>query len=262
MATHTHKGFTIIEVVLFITISGAMMALLAAGWTSMLNTQRYRDSVSTLQSFIQQQYNLVYNVQNGREGKVLDCRDSASGPEVTTPGAGTGSFRGTDTCVFLGRYVYIEDGQNVQSSIVLGSEPTTELDPNLNEAQVLAAYKPRIVANIEGTNTSEAELFIPWSATVFDQSSVTKSARKIGIAILRSPQTGIAHTYIKDTTTPPASTNIAALLNDAEVVKESEQKLCLDPGVPLAGGKMAVIFRENAASQSSIESKLDSACDA
>ena len=262
MATHTHKGFTIIEVVLFVTISGAMMVMLATGWTSMLNTQRYRDSVSTLQSFIQQQYNLVYNVQNARQDNALDCRESASGPNVTAPGAGVGSFRGTDECVFLGRYVYIRDGQNIQSSIVLGSEPTGELDPSLSESQVIAAYQPTIVADVEGTNASESELFIPWGATVFDQTSVTKSPRKIGIAILRSPQTGIAHTYIKDTTTPASSTDLTSLLSDPEVIKEAEHTICLDAGVPLAGGKMAVVFRKNAASQSSIESKEDSACDA
>jgi type II secretory pathway pseudopilin PulG len=263
MSAQSRNGFTIIETVLFVSISGALMVLLATGWTTMLNTQRYRDSVNTLQSFIQQQYDLVYNVQNGRVGKDLKCDSSGvNGPRVTAQ-EGAGSYRGTESCVFLGRYVWIENGQNLRSYLVLGSEPNTELASSLTEAQAIAAYKPQLVTDVEGINASESELFVPWSAVVFNEASgQAKTPRNVGIAILRSPRTGIAHTYIRDITTPPSAVNLKTSFLDLPLITdEPEELLCIDAGVPLAGGDMAIIFRENAAAQSAIESKSEAACD-
>ena len=253
MATMRTRGFTIIEVVLFVTISGTLAVLLATGWTGMLNTQRYRDSVNTFQSYIQQQYNLVYNVENAREGNDKKCvKNGISGaPQVQSV---AGDYRGKADCVLLGRYIFIDGGKTATSYPIMGVEPDSPT-ASTTEAAVIGDYNPRVVTSgLADLNISESSMTLPWDATIVDPG--TTDSRTIGIAIIRSPQTGIAHTYTKAETVL-SENPFGTLVNDAN---ENEQRLCIDPGAILAGGNRAVVFRASASSQSSIESEQDSTC--
>ncbi|MEP6710564.1 MAG: prepilin-type N-terminal cleavage/methylation domain-containing protein, partial [Candidatus Saccharibacteria bacterium] len=57
MDTQRHPGFTIIEVMLFLAISGALAVGILIGSNVAITSQRYRDSLNSLQSLLQQQYN-------------------------------------------------------------------------------------------------------------------------------------------------------------------------------------------------------------
>ena len=55
------KGFTIIEVVLVIAISGLMAAGIMIGVSSSINRQQYRDSVQSFAAFLRSEYSKVVN---------------------------------------------------------------------------------------------------------------------------------------------------------------------------------------------------------
>ena len=60
------KGFTIIEVVLFLAISGAVLAAIIAGTASVAAKRRYNDAVSDLAENIRNVYSSTVNVENNR----------------------------------------------------------------------------------------------------------------------------------------------------------------------------------------------------
>lgn len=233
------QGFTIIEVVLFLAISGLLVVLLMTGWTVRINTERYRDSVVTLQSFLQQQYNLVYNVENDR-GNDLACDNQARVQ------AGS-SEKGQTNCVLLGRFITIQASSNDTNITV---SPVVGLDTAPDDSDAgktlpelfLDPYRVKTVS--QNIGLSETEFAIPWGATVV-------GGRDMTIAILRDPQTGIAHTY--STGSEVALTN---LLRQAESINiEEERRVCLDPGAPFSGEQMAVVIRAKASSQSAVETE-------
>jgi type II secretory pathway pseudopilin PulG len=237
------QGFTIIEVTLFLALTGLLAVLLLGGWTVTLNTQRYKDSVKTLQSFVQQQYNLVYNVENGR-GVELVCDSSAQVEENT----GTNPSRGQSDCVMMGRYIHINNGRELEVFAIVGREPT-DPDRDLNDFEAIDDYQASLTKTTLGL--TENELTIPWQAVVVGGDGATDPL-SYAIAIVRAPHSGIVHTFVtgvaNDTEALPAVTDLASAANESR-----DTNLCLDAGNPLAGGRMGVVINAGAASQSFIQ---------
>lgn len=94
-------GFTIIEVILFLAITGLMVAGLLAGVTIALRQQQYRDAVQSFAHFLKDQYSRVINVENDR-GSTAVC---------PIPGARNDGARGQSECVIVGRYISSSDGR-------------------------------------------------------------------------------------------------------------------------------------------------------
>lgn len=242
MGKHTSPGFTIIEVTLFVAISGLLAVLLLAGWTTMINNQRYQDSVTTVYSYVQQQYNLVYNVENGRD-ESLTCSNSevtdASGPNTTA--------RGQSSCVLLGRYLVLRDGVMFSSYPVVGTEPAAPLAATLGSKEVFDAYAPKPA--VQSIGLSETGLEVPWQAVIRGAGtpSARATAQNTGFLIVRSPTTGTVHTYIFDPGVDDAT------LPASSEWEEDRTVLCLDPGIFVSGQRQAVVLQANASSQSSVE---------
>lgn len=95
------QGFTIIEVILFLAISGSLAALLLVGMGTAIQQQQYRESVQSFASFLRSQYSRVINVENSRP-------DSAVCP---IPGVESGSSIGQSECVVIGRYIRSDNGE-------------------------------------------------------------------------------------------------------------------------------------------------------
>ena len=74
MALKDRQGFTIIEVILFLAITGALLAGLLAGSVSSIKRQRYNDSVNDFVEFLRRTYSEVVNVENERTGTIGDSR--------------------------------------------------------------------------------------------------------------------------------------------------------------------------------------------
>lgn len=242
---YREQGFTIIEVVLFIAITGLLAAALLGGWTAMINTQRYKDSTRTLQSFLQQQYNLVYNVENGRL-QDLSCTLQGTNLVIDDTSA-TSTPRGQSPCVVMGRYIQIQDGIDIKVQSIVGylnGNDTTNTD-----LESIRLYSPQRVDLELGLTDNELE--IPWQAAVVGPNNSVP--RDYAIAIIRSPKTGIVHTFTKDTT--GQSLSLDDIIDGSN--ESSDVNLCLDPGVPFASGRLGVVIDAYASAQSSIRMITD-----
>lgn len=236
----TEQGFTIIEVVLFVAITGLLAAALLGGWTAMINTQRYKDSSRTLQSFLQQQYNLVYNVENGRTTS-LACTLQGS-KLVIDETAGSNVPRGQSPCVVMGRYLQIQHGNNIKVSSIVGYVPAT--DTSNTDIASINLYHPQTFDNALGLTDNELE--IPWQAAVVGTNDSTP--KEYDIAIIRAPLTGTVHTFTKDSGGQTLA--LTDVINAQD--EKSDVNLCLDPGVPFASGRLGVTIVAYASAQSSV----------
>lgn len=236
------NGFTIIEVVLFLGITGMLAIGLLGGWTTMINTQRYKDSAKTLQSFIQQQYNLVYNVENGRSPDL-----SCSGSNVEAVGAP--SPRGQSDCVLMGRFIQIENGIAVSVRAIVGQDLSEDNDAT-NDIDLIKDSVPQLIPNDIDIGLTYASLTVPWGATVVDDDD---NPETLYIAIIRSPVSvsGSVHTY----TTTSFST-----INDMVAVGNENQDvpMCIDPGNSFTGGRIGVAIKARASAQSYVQIITDS----
>ncbi len=259
MGTAKQRGFTIIEVTLFLAISGLLAVLLMTGWVTRVNTERYRDSVVTLQSFLQQQYNLVYNVENERSSD-LTCDSDAN----VTQGPGP---KGQSDCVLLGRFISVKtDAEGTVLSVrpIVGYEGPNPVTTPMSLGRLLYDnYK--VKAQDIDMGLSDTELVVPWGAVIDDSTKAdgtSKSfAKDFSIAIIRSPLDGTAHTYVaKDT-------NIQKVLGIGDTgpgsdssTEDKDVTVCLDPGTPFSGGAMAVIIRAYASSQNAVTTSTGAGC--
>ena len=88
------KGFTIIEVILFVAISGLLTSMLMVGVSMSINRQQYRDSVQSYAGFLRNEYSKVVNVENERSKGTCPIEGSDGRAET---------LRGQSDCVIVGR---------------------------------------------------------------------------------------------------------------------------------------------------------------
>lgn len=180
MASTSTRGFTIIEVMLFLGISGGLLVALMVGVSANISQQRYRDSVTSLSGLVQQQYSEVSNTRNSRD----DTWRCANSVAELDPENGQG--RGTTDCVVLGRYIRtLDNGNRLELGNVIGSEPSGAVVSG-GDSAALATYRPRMSAFDHTVYTPE------WNARLQDTEN---HAGSFSVVILRSPQSGLIRTF-------------------------------------------------------------------
>src|SRR5690349_1993788 len=161
MGTNTQGGFTFIEVMLFLAVTGLLAMGILVGSGAAINQQRYRDSVNTLKSYIQQQYSEVTSVTNSRNAS-WQCNSNGV---ITDTGGPTGEPRGRSDCVMLGRFVTIDaSGKQLTSSSVSAYRiaGTTMATSDIGELKNYRLATSPI-------NQDEAE--VSWGAQVVNQNN-------------------------------------------------------------------------------------------
>ena len=247
MGIKTNNGFTIIEVMLFLAVTGALTITILAGAGVSITQQRYRDSVNSLKSVIQDQYAEVSNVVNDRN---QDWTCTTAG-NVLFVEAAAGQPRGTSDCVVLGRIVTInETGTTLTSSNVIGyrtpgvaagASDLAELDSNY--AMTISPVNP------ETTDMS-------WGAQVVKAKST--NAQPLSIMIIRSPLSGALITF----TAEGIQTNPKTMLNAGNM--SAVRNLCVNPdGVLIGAKRLEVRISGYATSQTgvSVPTEGESVCD-
>ena len=96
------NGFTIIEISLFLGLSGFLAVGLMAGWSNSINRQRYNDMVSTFKSEVQQVFFEVENPKNDLTQKIR-CTDNGTNISIVLDDSG--NSRGTTDCIILGKMI-------------------------------------------------------------------------------------------------------------------------------------------------------------
>ena len=186
-------GFTIIEVILFLAISGALLLMAMIGSGEMARHARFSDSVNAFHSNLQRYYEEVTSGVNTREAN-----------DACTPGTVDG---GTDSCLLLGRVIsFQEDTSTAVVRYATG---------NFNVADTGTVHAQIANANIIVRDSGEQTVDLAWGATFQSASRAsgviasqplkqTGSARALinNVAFIRHPNgSEIAQYYFYSTST-------------------------------------------------------------
>lgn len=235
-------GFTIIETMLFLGITGLLVIGVLAGTSSSINVQRYRDSITSLQSFLQQQFSNVSNVSNDRNGN-WSCDNNGTITAITP-----GTVRGQSDCVILGRFITTTNsGHTLSIRNVVGNLPSG-LAAAQNDLAALMQYNIGIFSPTVNDNYD-----IEWDTSIVNQG--TNVPASFSILMLRSPLSGVIRTFVNSTAVVNDS-DIKTLLINQLALKQSVT-MCVNPKGLFNGTRMAVFLRAGATSASGVETLGD-----
>jgi len=227
-------GFTIIETMLFLGITALLIMGVLVGTGTSINIQRYHDSVTSLQSVLQQQFSDVSNASNDNAGN-LACY-----------GDGSTSARGQSNCVLLGRLISTPDGKTIYQRNIIGYEPDN-LVLSQNDVSALQQYNIQ-VSPIPGETYS-----IEWGASIVRPGGNTPLT--FSMLVLRSPASGVLRTFIIPNTYIDGSVvkDLQNLVNTPALAQTITA--CVSPNGLSSSGKSSVIIDAYSTSGSGIETK-------
>ncbi|MCQ2571078.1 MAG: prepilin-type N-terminal cleavage/methylation domain-containing protein [Candidatus Saccharibacteria bacterium] len=114
------KGFTIIEVMLFLALSGFLLAGILAGTGSSIANQRYKDAVQDATDALRSAFAFVADTQiETRSNGEGACGGTVDG--FNDVSAGDNTLRGRTSCAVYGAVVMI-DGPLIQTTTVIGRD--------------------------------------------------------------------------------------------------------------------------------------------
>ena len=244
-------GFTIIEVMLFLAVSGALAAgiLVTVGGT--IGAQRYRDAVDSFADFIQRQYDRTINVQNDIDDHNT-CGLNSDKNRIIIDNTNKALAGTSRTCMIVGRFITSTDGTTFtarplyiatenedQMNKILRAQGDYEFLQKAADKSAIAATKPALLTT---PNTSGAvdNYTLGWDTRI-DESKTNKI---ISIAIVRSPVSGAIHTYFSN------RTSVSDTITEAGL---SQARLCVDPNGWVVGGRLGVRIDRDAALESSVQ---------
>ena len=253
MTTVATRGFTVIELMLFLAITGAIFAALMIGVNNNIIQQQYKGSVQEYGYLLQNQYSEVANTRNGRDVN-LQCKLDAAGDVAVSSPTGGGDLPGAPSvipaCVVLGRAIEVgPGGASVHVYPVVGLEPAS--GSSLSDLDALIAYKPNITDQFETISTDlnyGTSLKLPGG-----------NVSEASFLILRSPSSGLIRVFASSnplsvTSTNPLKADIISMItldNATMSVKNCvdgqrgllpRQSVMIDPKVAGADG---VVINEN-----------------
>ena len=111
----TKKAFTIIEVMLVVSISGLMLVTMLVGWNANIERQRYNDSVNTFKSDIQGIFSDVENQTNDKNQRI-NCNTNGDNISISKSEGNSGALTGASDCIILGKYISFSSDGNATNS--------------------------------------------------------------------------------------------------------------------------------------------------
>ena len=200
MKTRNRSGFTIMEVSLFLALSGFLMVGLIASANMSVNRQRYSDSVNSVSDFLRGIYTDVLNVSNDKTPSSMPNGEDAGRTTTAIYGKllifGEQKYEGGEAHSSETVHIYDVVGDAVNSASISAT----------NTLDVLRMVNANIIYNA-GTNVSkdyhayrDTTYTAPWDATL--ENGTANSSFADGtqflrmILIVRSPTSGTIHTYI------------------------------------------------------------------
>lgn len=220
---HYKRGFTIIEVVLFLAISGGLAAALILGTGAAIQRQQYKDSVQSYANFLTTQYSRVVSVENDRSD---DEKCSIDGASLEN--------RGQSDCVIVGRYISTEDSTAGKEGRVYQTYPVYSLGRGENRQYSIG--------------NSDGKYQVTWSArTRF--ANQPSSDTIMSILMYRDPDNGSI--IIRTSNQRYNTSNIQELFANSGSTDAKE--VCVyDTGGWLAGERRSVILGARAASSDAV----------
>lgn len=228
-------GFTIIEVMLFLAVSGALAAGVLGGSSVAINNQRYVDATNSFKALVQSEVIAATRVVNEAEGTSSCIWDEVYGTPVSTGPVATSN------CVIMGRALAIKSGQTIVTANVIGK---SDLDVDYpSDITAIEAYKPVIDTKSQKTSS------LNWDTHIQGNESLI-------VYIFRSPQSG---NVVIRSQRNVASTSIDTLMSsgfkvqDILTLSSSKQEICVDASGWTAAQQQAIIINANASGPTGIE---------
>jgi prepilin-type N-terminal cleavage/methylation domain-containing protein len=245
------QGFTIVETMLVLAITGVLVAGLLVGLGSSISNQRYLDSVSSFKNVLQDQYSQINNVTNDRNPN-WTCDSSAVPAQTSTAGIAPGQ----SDCVLLGRYLGIVNDQITAATVV--GYPKSSTSSSGTVASITTGYTLGISTSSIEKTTLEWGAQIAWPASGGGSQSPT-FPRSLAILMIRSPENGTSYTFTGDTVNDIGAVSSTVLLSmmvpslTATNPGQGARTVCLEPGGFNVPEKLAVYIGAGASGPSSIE---------
>lgn len=242
------NGFTVIETMLFLAVSGMLIIGVLIGAGGAINAQRYKDATNSLLSYFQGEYDRVANVQNVR-GADLTCAMGASSLDVVVDSA---VARGSTDCVIIGRLLTVSEGGSIVAQTVYASNDVVSLfsetgAPLGSDAEAIASAGLFVDEENGESFTYQPE----WGTKIVQPGSNTTGVWQT--IIVRSPASGAIRTYTADDT----NLTLAQLVNKSH---ETERLICLDSRGLVISGNRGVVFSAGATGAASVKLVGDGQC--
>jgi prepilin-type N-terminal cleavage/methylation domain-containing protein len=232
-------GFTIIEVMIFLAISGLLLAMAMIGSGNLARQTRFSDSVNSFHSTLQREYEEIVSGVNTRSSSAAGCTGSAQ-------------QTGTDECLLLGKVISFDyDGGTSAHVRYITDEP-----PYGNTGTIfdqIAAAKPQVGS----TNVRSYEL--SWGASFQTASRLTgvsptdlailvkpgsSYALINNIAFLRSPSSSqiVTYYFYADNTNDPddIEDNLREAVADPTRTTSTQANICIHNTQDWPGGSSPV----------------------
>ncbi len=224
------RGFTIVEVMLFLALSGFLLVGILLGTNANIANQRYKDAVQDAVSALRSAYSFVADTQvTERDNKNGICGSTISDVDLSDGLSDSNSGRGRTSCAVYGAVVSIS-GDRIQMTELIGrdyhdfvvlldsstadvvnasaEEKATIQDPSSSDVDVLRALRTNnLAAHCDSSRTNCSPGIagnistkkLKWSTTL---SGVTiggaKKADDVTLLIYRSPLTGAIRTLVME----------------------------------------------------------------
>lgn len=216
MVLHS-QGYTIVEVSLFLAVSGLLVLIALLGTGNSIQTTRFSDTGRSTHAYFQKQYDNLLNGVNSRPGQ-----ESCSNSVVSN---GSNQNPGTSNCLLLGKAMLIKPGvSTITTYDIVGTEPA---NPNydLPDTDLIRAFSPTIVRSVG------ADVFqIPWLAKVLGgkraAAPVSDGLPTDMFAIIRSPRSTHIVSYTFQEAALQGGNDMAAVVsNNANI--EQQTNFCV-----------------------------------
>lgn len=247
MGTTDNAGFTILETMLFLAITGVMIVAMLVGVGTSINIQRYRDSVTSLKAVLQSQYSSIENVQNSRDNN-WKCDSTAR-----TSQTGALQAVGQSECIVIGRYVELS-GSNITIATVTGYESPTVI-PTGDDINIIKTVYTLGLSTVAQDSTT-----LEWGTSIAWPVGVGTGTRSTGVLILRSPDTGSVYTFTQDSPVPIANmtaANLAAIIVPGVTAAQNQREniICIDSQGLVLTGNIAIVIHARASTEAAIETR-------
>ncbi len=212
MKTH-RRGFTIIEVAIFLVITGALFVAVTVGVQNSISQQRANDATQSFVEYLRSIYGVTMNVQSADTGR---SESAIYGKLVTFGESFDLAGKAVDTTDKNSIFTYDVIGK-VEGDVknrVLGA--LTELEANVivkigedvKVAGIAESYLPRWASRIEpACGTSKCEY----------------TPLKAALLVVRHPQSGTVYTYVLDGETIEVNKTVKEL-SELESVTDAQLK--------------------------------------
>lgn len=249
MGTQNSSGFTIIETMLFLAVTGLLILGVLIGTGTALNNQRYKDAVESFKVLLQKQYSDLTSVRNDRSNTWRCDTGATATPDGT-------EIRGQSNCVIVGKYMRIDRGEVTVYTVLARQKSTTE---RANDIETLKLnYSYNIASEQIEPGALEWGTQIAWPKSGTGAKS-PQTPRTIGILFVRSPDSGSIYTFSTDAI--PAKTAIANATFTSMMVAgnaipgQGSRTLCVLSDGMFPSGDMALYINSFAAGPSAIETR-------